>query len=173
MTEELTQQVTRQIEEAFADTPYPGDENMSTSATEGLDEDFHSKHWRDVPLKSLFTHRGDLMFFTPAAFRFYLPAFMLGVLKHNSEVDTLGYNLIAHLSPDPYRGLPDPPKLDFESRLKQRTADFTSDEATAVLAFLKSYRVLHSENFEQSLYGDLLDGALPFWEVKVKDNIAK
>ncbi len=98
---------------------------------------------------------------------------MLGVLQHYNEVDTLSYNLIAHLCPDPYRGLPDPPKLDLESRLRQRTADFTREEAAAVLAFLKSYQVLHPENFGQGLYRDLLDSALPFWEAKVKDNVDK
>lgn len=173
MDDKLTEQIARQIEAAFANTPYPGDENISNHEREDLDEDFKGKHWRDIPPKSLFAHRSDLGFFTTEAFRFYLPAFVLGVLRHFDEVDTLTYNLIAYLCPDPYRGFPDPPKLDYEARLKQRTVDFTPDQAAAVQGFLKAYQTLHPERFEGSAISILLDSALPFWEAKIKDNAIK
>src|SRR5258706_12502111 len=104
MGEELAQQVARQIAKAFADAPYPGDDDIGW---DGIEDTLRGKHWRELPLDVIFRERGELSFLSAAGFRFYLPAFMLGVLKYYDEVDKLSGNLIASLCPNPKRALPD------------------------------------------------------------------
>jgi hypothetical protein len=167
MSEKLAQHIARQIEEAFATTPYPGDDDIGW---DGIEDVLRGKHWRELPLDVLYRERGELSFLTATGFRFYLPAFMLGVLRHYDEVDTLSGNLIASLCPDPQSALPDPHKRDTSGWLAQRTAQFSPDETEAVLAFLKSYRTLQPENFDEAVYSVLLDSALQFWEAKAHNN---
>jgi hypothetical protein len=79
-----------QIEQAFAAVPYPGDDRICPGVTAetrrfGTEEAeieaaFRGIHWRDVPLEVLNLHQLSLSFFSPAGFRFYLPAYLLAVL---------------------------------------------------------------------------------------------
>ena len=164
MSEKLVQQVADQIDKAFADTPYPQGEHIGW---DGIDDTLRGKHWRDIPLDIIIRERSELSFLTPAGFRFYLPAFMLAALRHYDEVNTLSGYLVASLSPEPQKDLIDPTKPDYTDWLRKRVAPFKLDEAEAVWAFLKSCRLLHAVDFNNSPYGDLLDGALQFWEAKV------
>ena len=87
-------EIAREVEVAFRDVPYPGDEDLIGSpnhweSPEVLDS-FQGRHWRGVPLTVLFTHRLSLSLFSPKAFLFYLPAYLIAALLHSEEVDTLG-----------------------------------------------------------------------------------
>ena len=170
MSEDIARQVARQIEDAFADTPYPGDANIGW---DGIDETLRGKHWRDIPLDIIIRDRSEISFLTSAGFRYYLPAFMLAVLRHYQEVDQLSEYVVVSLSPEPQGELPHPNERDLSRWLTERTARFSPAQSSAVLAFLKSYRVLHAADFAESVYSSLLDSALQFWEAKVKDNTTK
>jgi hypothetical protein len=84
------------IEAAFADVPYPGDEQVrggDDHTEEDLDtggligRSFRGRHWRDIAPDVL--HRnallGSLVFMRPAVVHFYLPAFLIASL-HDDEV---------------------------------------------------------------------------------------
>jgi hypothetical protein len=90
---ETEPELVAQIERAFAAVPYPGDEHIcqgTAAQFEGSEEAniaavFRGRHWRDVPLEGLARYSATLTFLTPAAFRFYLPAYLLAVIRLSSE----------------------------------------------------------------------------------------
>ena len=67
------------IEEAFAAASRPRPDQLVTSRQPDAEEvrrDFGKVHWRDLSEEVLMHHRASLVFLTPEAFRFYLPAYL-------------------------------------------------------------------------------------------------
>lgn len=75
----------RQIGEAFAAAPYPGDENICHPA-KGDEEaaeyalEFREARWQRLHPRFLQYHHPALSFFTPQGFRYFLPAFLVADL---------------------------------------------------------------------------------------------
>jgi hypothetical protein len=96
--------VVQAIEEAFADAPYPGDENLvsDTSGThleaERIKSAFAGLHWRDVPSETLKQNRSALAFLTAAGYAFYLPAFMRLAVDEFEDADVIPGELIFTLT---------------------------------------------------------------------------
>lgn len=87
----------KQIMDAFKDTPHPGSRFEDISITlrdEGSVDYFAGKSWQNHNVKDLHYHYVALSFFTPKAFRYYLPAFLLADLS--SENKGLLSDFIAH-----------------------------------------------------------------------------
>ena len=62
---------------------------------------FQEKHWRSVYLQDLmFTQAFSI--FTPKSLAFYLPAYMLAIIKHYEECDILVDRLLHFLTPSCY-----------------------------------------------------------------------
>jgi hypothetical protein len=93
----MRQELAKKIEDVFANTPYPGDNSL------GRDweiEPFVGKHWKTIPLNVVMSRREELLSFSPAGFRFYLPAYLIAALVHPEEtVDTLPNNILWSLAP--------------------------------------------------------------------------
>lgn len=164
--EEVSQKIVRQIEEAFADTPYPGDSNIGWGCGwEGKEFErvLRGKHWKELSLEIIFTHRDELPCTTPEGFRFYLPAFMLATLLHYDEIDTLSGNLISSLSPD---------NGDLYEHSLKHLSKFARDEQVAILAFLKSYLKLHPGDYglDSPVYGPILEKGIEFWEQRLQES---
>lgn len=74
----------QQIEQAFADVPYPGDENIGADPYDWecaeLNQHLRGRHWRDIPRDILQYHQHDLPFFSTAGLHYYLPTYMLAAL---------------------------------------------------------------------------------------------
>jgi hypothetical protein len=87
-----------QIMAAFKNTPHPGnsfaDIAASTYDDEGIVAYFAGKTWRGHEVKDLHSHYDALSFFTPKAFRYYLPAFLLADLSE--EGNGILADFIAH-----------------------------------------------------------------------------
>src|SRR5579862_9467777 len=122
------QKLVQQVETAFSDVPYPGDDAIvplydnkphCDECTE-LAEKFRGKNWQLVPFETLFWERGSLPLFTTEAFRYYLPAFLRAELLHPSETDTLGENLYNLLTP------PENENGDKMTRFLERLKGFNS-----------------------------------------------
>jgi hypothetical protein len=82
---------------SFKDTPHPGDnfEDISaTSCDEGIVDYFAGKTWQGHKVKDLHYHYDALSFFTPKAFRYFLPAFILADLSE--EGNAIFSDFIAH-----------------------------------------------------------------------------
>jgi hypothetical protein len=74
-----------QIDEAFAETPYPGDADIC-HPRKGDDEvaeyalEFRGARWQSLNPVFLSSHYAALSFFTPRAFRYFLPAYLFAEL---------------------------------------------------------------------------------------------
>ena len=66
MTQELLQKTCLKIENAFAHTPYPGDNKVGRYEV----DDFRG-HWKSIPLDTIMIHRDELAYFSPEGFRHY------------------------------------------------------------------------------------------------------
>lgn len=168
MGKKTKDELIRAIETAFATTPYPGDDNIGQShEIDSVTKAFKGKSWRDVSMKLAFDYRGELSYFTPNAFRFYLPGFMIAVLQHPEAVDTLPTNLILRLTP---------PEA-FEDRWPRATIDrmtqnfltnsdlYTPEEVKAIGDFLEFYAKSSLDDFETSQL-KFIDKAIAFWRWK-------
>lgn len=165
MSEDLRARIEQQIESAFADTPYPGDDLIGKSTADDVVRAFRGTHWRDLPLKQIIDYGMDLQALTPEGFRFYLPAFLLALLRYYGQVNTLPISLMHSLAPpDPTLYLkyqekqsPHNSVSDFLSRVSV----FTLREKAAIREFLLSYRKLYPEATREQRH---LNRALDFWK---------
>lgn len=73
------------IHEAFGDVNHPGDEFLPSAQTCD-DNEIHAfyglQHWLDACEMDLAYHNAALNFFSPAGFRFFLPAFLVWVIRN-------------------------------------------------------------------------------------------
>jgi hypothetical protein len=98
------------IEEAFADAEFPGDrldDIASSGNLDGRDAErvgaFLGKHWHNLSAEFLKRHCTiEFCFLTPKAFRFYLPAYLIGSIRHpvrsTSWTNTVYYHLYPPLT---------------------------------------------------------------------------
>ena len=174
----LRQNVAKQIEEAFADTPYPGDNNIGWGCgSEGkeFEEVVRGKHWKDLTLDFIIKHRSNIHCMTTDGFRFYLPAFLLAIVWHWEEVDTLPIGVFRSLTPPDYvdaeRIFQLFPNLNNISSISDDVDEqmyhfirqirvFSMAEKSAVKLFLETYPDL----FPQEIYlYDRVKRAFEFW----------
>ncbi len=83
-----------------------GAERHPDSADESEAKEFEGKKWatwHDVPRELVEYHQGVLAFFSPEAFRFFLPAFMTYALSDLDGILAL-FTAFAVLPPSAYRG---------------------------------------------------------------------
>ena len=128
--------VKTRILEAFRATPYPGDEDLVTDQS-GYDSEsreiasaFKGKNWKDISLKMLREHADALPFFTLTAFRYYLPAYMIGCVDSYYDVDVALDSVLFNLTPPKERS---GWEWDFFYARAQR---FNEQEREAIRSFL-------------------------------------
>jgi hypothetical protein len=100
----IQDQLIARIEAAFADLEHPGDESLLHSQCfdeSDLEDFFGGIAWRDVPSEVIERNNASLCFFSPIAFRYYLPAFLIWVLRNHrtSDSSTVSSTLF-NLDPD-------------------------------------------------------------------------
>jgi hypothetical protein len=85
-------EVIQMIEDAWRDVPYPGDEKIFTPDSYD-DEDivsyFGRTTWRDHAPAKLRAHSSAFTFFTPEAFHYWLPAFVIAAIQDPDEADVV------------------------------------------------------------------------------------
>lgn len=117
--------VIRLIEDAWADVPYPGDENIFTPDSYD-DEDivnyFQGTTWRGHDPVALRAHSSAFTFFTPAAFHYWLPAFMIAAIENPHEADVILDQIPQSLS---------------NQYARERWTLFTKTQRNAVVAYLR------------------------------------
>lgn len=165
MSTELREQIARQIELAFADTPYPGDENVAAYARYGrsIAEALRGKHWSEVTLESLFQHRWEIFLLNADTFRFYVPVFMLAALYHFDEIEILADNLIFSLTPQREEHIHNYFAGELNDYFSRRAAAFSAQEKNALRVFLNAYITLYGD--QPLVYDiDLTEQTLAFWQ---------
>jgi hypothetical protein len=139
--DEVSRDIALDVEAAFKNVPYPGNDNLIDSSghweSPEVVEAFRGRHWKDISLDTLFTHRLSLSLFSPKAFLFYLPAYLVAALLHSGEVDTLRENVSFLLTPPDSAG----PQMDW---FPTRVSLFDIRQKEAVRRFMNF--VLKQEN---------------------------
>ena len=162
------------IHSAFAEVPYPGDSNLRNSS-EGqepflLEQEFQGKDdWRtlspDFIDQSPDGFSTALSFFSIAAFRFYLPAYLLadldGLLVYTDPVFYLTYGLTdatkeVEVNPKRYG------TLTWFEYVSTRFSVFTPTQAGAIASYLKVKLKDAATEFEHEQIEQALRN---FWEI--------
>jgi hypothetical protein len=119
------------IEAAFESVPPPPTDRVVTPTydDEGVTGFFKGKHWRDVSIDELRTHHVALSFFSPEAFHYYVPAFMLAELRDPIAAGQIGPSLLFHFSR--------PEEPSWEPELRQRLALLTAEQKAVVADFVR------------------------------------
>ncbi len=161
-------EIKRQLQSAFGTAPYPGDTNLRAS-DEGeepflLEVAFQGKSdWETLDSKFLDQapdgFASALSFFSAAAFRFYLPAYLLADL----DGELLSTNPAFHLTHGLTNGTrhrPINPKrygdLTWFEYVSERFADFSHHEAIAITAYLELKLETADTDFERGLIAEAL-----------------
>jgi hypothetical protein len=162
MNDSLRDKIAQQIRESFSSTPYPGDHNIAgDDPFDGVlvEEAFRGKHWHDITLELLLKHHSKLPFVSPAAYRFYLPAYILGVLYHFEDLDLMDapYLLLTTLTPSYPTSLP---------RFLEVAKHFTPEERAAIHSFLSNCKELFPEERWGYLFNqeEELNAAIEYWK---------
>ncbi len=82
------------IQKAFADVSYPGDDNIThcpykCAECRRIAEYFKGRDWQGQSVDELRKHHVALSLFTPEAFHYFLPAFMLVSLDSYEKGDVI------------------------------------------------------------------------------------
>jgi hypothetical protein len=137
------------IEKAFDDVPYPGDDNLIHSRyQEAIDKAEYFKgikwqDWKDNPSQFLDMRlNGALFWFTKEAYRYYLPLYMIQALIDYEKADLLPGEVISSLAPP----------VDKPGLIKHvsREIDFmTPSQLKAILSFLEFFKREHGGDFSE------------------------
>lgn len=99
MVEYEDEELAARIKKAFTDAPYPGDDRLVLDLRHFESGEvvhaFAGRHWKELPLDFLSAHLMSRHNFTPEAFRYYLPAYLLASLRRLSpaEAETGAVNI--------------------------------------------------------------------------------
>lgn len=148
MAESTRETLIEQIKTAFAAVPAP----------EGSENGAAGKAWRELGVDVLLREHEKLPVFSTAAYSFYLPAYLLGVLEQFDALDMheVPARLVRSLAP---------PK-DYQNRLAERVAALTPEQRQAVYDFLLFYKTLYPAESWRYFPEDksYLDAATKFWK---------
>jgi hypothetical protein len=127
--------VAQEIETAFAKVKHPGVKDMVLSSgfpdPEEIRRDFGTQHWRDLPFRLISYHREAFAWLTPAAYVFYLPAYLRAALRTESTAGDICLYTIFALAPRDWK---DPRAV---ARFEERYQRLTDPQRNAVRSFLR------------------------------------
>jgi hypothetical protein len=83
---------------SLAPQPHAGNVSVPTYDDEETAAYFTGTPWQGHPTTDLHWHEASLSFFTPAAFRYYLPAFILAELDDPETADVIAEGILFHLT---------------------------------------------------------------------------
>ncbi len=173
-TTPTTESVKAMIRSAFADAPYPGDTALVRSVGDDPDEVAELFRGRDDwrALTAEFVDRAGaaspsaLSFFSPGAFRFYLPAYLIadldGRLVYTDPLFYLYHGLDEATRAQAVR-LPGGATTTWWEVQQDHFAGFTAAEASAVVAYLRWRAESDETGFPRRSVREALDN---YWLAK-------
>lgn len=128
--------VREQILAAFAETPRPLQKRISveTYDDEGTADYFADKTWLGHPAETLFKYESSLVFFTPEAYRYFLPAYMLAEIDDPEAANVIVENIASQFSSG---WLSD-----------NRRPQFTAGELQAIYSFFELCRERYGDGYK-------------------------
>ena len=146
------------IREAFADTALPPHDTLiNNHCCECADVSaaFAGKRWTEVTLDDVMRGR-EIALLTAAAWRYYLPAFLIWTIREPKIVDVLQDNLEFQLAPPvDGHGVPE--------WFAQRAPGFSTEQRSAIAAFLDWSRERAEEVWPPGTVPPHVYNALKFW----------
>jgi hypothetical protein len=124
--------IRQRIEAAFADAQPPDERNITVCNCVECNEiaaTFQGKHWNEIPLDLLRYNSEAMCFFTPEAYRYYLPAYMMASLQDYIAADTITEFIVY--------GLIAPAEASRVQVYRQKMEGFTSLQRNAIESFLQ------------------------------------
>lgn len=139
------EEVKKNIEFAFANVQFPGDEYLldSTCQDESEIEDFKGRNWQrwqDIPPEIIDYNYSSLPFLTPIALLFFLPAYMIYGLE-NFDSNVLEFTVYKLIPPVNVNGQ----ELKLKELFLSWVIQLTSDQQRAITLFLEYVK----EQYEQ------------------------
>lgn len=130
--------VRESIKAAFANVPYPGDDRIADHQNclecDDVRAHFRGATWFGHSVEELQQYRSALPLFTPEAFQYFLPAFMLVSLEAWHEADDIPFSVMCMcLPPDPNED------EDMQEYGKKRIEILTHQQREAIAAYLKEW----------------------------------
>ncbi len=156
----------RQIDDAFADATYPGDEglipetSLCNPESQELRDLVMGRHWRELTLDYIDSRRINdtvAVLLSDEGFRYYLPAYMLAILEDRETADVMVDSVIYRLI-GPFE-MPSPER----DAWLEWTGQLGDEQQRAVTAFLEFERDVHREDYpfdepERALHSYWRDG---------------
>lgn len=138
-------ELSRELCVAFADTPRPSAGRLVVPFPGDLERaeisDLYSRHtWQQVPTDLLLHESVALHFFTVEAFLYFLPAFLMSMLRSYDPEADMNDTVIWSLT---YR----PADASFREEQEGRFGAFSPGHGTAVLHFLEWLEERHGGDF--------------------------
>jgi len=150
------------IENAFVHVRYPGDSALlhpsyasANVEVRGFQRKAWTSDWRTVPCETIVENYCSLLFFSPRAFRFFLPAYMTCALRLESadrRSEVLSF-LVYCLNPELN-------ERAFLEHFLGQVAGLTVEQKTAVRLFLE---LIRDEHDDETLRREAADGLERYW----------
>jgi hypothetical protein len=123
-----------QIETAFVGVSYPGDDQLISSpqyydAAQARDA-FKGRKWKELDVDFLRRNKDALGCFTPLAFRYFLPAFMIISLLEPRRSDVIPLYVCLALGP------PKDTDKEMLRQFERRMSVFSPSQRSAIASFL-------------------------------------
>jgi uncharacterized protein DUF6714 len=118
-------------------------------------KDFAGKRWADLDAETVERQYDALSFLTPEAFRYYLPAYMLGCLAWLRTAKNIDNSVVFHL---------DPPKSEDERpAFLEIASGFSSPQRAAIRLFLEYMRA------RGDVLGQIAHALKTYWAASVSN----
>lgn len=137
-------QLIEQIRSAFANMETPSAESLVSCPCpecQGVKRRYAGKHWTEITDPLFFRMFDDsFALLDAAAFRFYLPAFLLGDLLNLGPVDKRARDYTFFLTPPcaSHRQVaPDPAEAEYEVLKLEHLSGFTAEQKDVIRAYLR------------------------------------
>jgi hypothetical protein len=181
---EQRKMLVEKITNAFADTPYPQNGYIGAE----MQDDFGGKHWQDIvdDVELLLRWRDDLHDFSLEGLRYFLPAFLIAIIRIPDKVDTLVDTIIGVLAPPSVdavwegtfrykarKGGVSEEKIDQSitkfrqqawERWDRKVNCFNQSQQRVIYDFLSAYKALVPSGNWSVLESEDLELAILFWE---------
>jgi hypothetical protein len=132
------------IKTAFATVEYPGDEHLVYDTSgyhlecNQISAIFRGRHWLQLASEMLRKESSALYFMTPAAYRYYLPAYIIECIMNYEQADVIPETVVHSLiAPCDEKAL---------EAYRRRMESFTPVQLKAILTFLRYMEANHQED---------------------------
>jgi hypothetical protein len=129
--------VRQTIEAAFESVGYPGDVNIivcKCPICRQIIDRFRGATWREHTLETLRKHQLAISLFTPEAFQYFLPAFMINTLGAWTDTCLIPFLITKQFLP--LRPEEPPARQQYHAR---RIEIFSRPQRSAIIAYLREY----------------------------------